>query len=309
MTIQDSLNSAYGKTAIGNIATAFDIDPEKAQTAVRSLADSLDLRIVRNMLSRGGVADVVSLVTSPSAANTTLQPGTLASDATRESGNHVLDVLFGDKHISRGLASQAAKSSGLDQGTVERLLPVVANLFVGELQRQSLPAIAKIVRDVPGLGVSAGGSPLSLPDARTMGRGPSSYQDDDTAQNQPAPAPRQTPSARNGGPIDGGNPLPIPGDNIPGTGRGSRSAPQQEPDPQDEPENPYDRLPDIVRRGGTKVPGDQGGTLEDAIRNILGNLLGAGNRGVIGTIIQLFLVRFITSIVRSFLSRILGGRR
>jgi hypothetical protein len=99
-----------------------------------------------------------------------------------------------------------------------------------------------------------------------------------------------------------GNPLPVPGDNIPGVGRRNR---YQEPDPdQDDQQdnNPYSRLPDIVRRGGQRVPGPDGGSLEDVIRSILGNLLGS-NSGVIGTMIKLFLVRWIVSL----LSRVLGG--
>src|SRR3546814_4748291 len=55
-------------------------------------------------------------------------------------------------------------------------------------------------------------------------------------------------------------------------------------------DNPYSRLPDIVRRGGQRVPGPDGGSLENIIRSILGNLLGS-NSGVIGTMIKLFLVR------------------
>jgi hypothetical protein len=72
------------------------------------------------------------------------------------------------------------------------------------------------------------------------------------------------------------------------------------------PQNPYERLPDIVRRGGgPQVPG--GGSLEEVIRSIFGNLLG-GNRGVIGTMIQLFLIRWLASIARRILSRILTSR-
>ena len=107
------------------------------------------------------------------------------------------------------------------------------------------------------------------------------------------------------GPTDFGKPLPIPGDNIPGVGRRNRyQPPNQEPDQDD---NPYSRLPDIVRRGGQRVPGPDGGSLESVIRSILGNLLGS-NSGVIGTMIKLFLVRWIVSLVRRFLSGAVSGR-
>jgi hypothetical protein len=53
------------------------------------------------------------------------------------------------------------------------------------------------------------------------------------------------------------------------------------------------------------VPG--GGSLDNVIRSIFGNLLG-GNRGVIGTMIQLFLIRWLASLARRFLSRIATRR-
>ena len=65
VTIQDSLRSAKGRELVTQIAKAFGTDPTQTQAAVASLADELSVRIQRAMLSRGGVADVVSLVTSP----------------------------------------------------------------------------------------------------------------------------------------------------------------------------------------------------------------------------------------------------
>ncbi len=99
--------------------------------------------------------------------------------------------------------------------------------------------------------------------------------------------------------------MPIPGDNIPGLGRSNR---YPGPDDDQPDNNPYSRLPDIVRRGGQRVPAPDGGgssgSLEDIIRSIIGNLLGS-NSGVIGTMIKLFLIRWVVSFVR----RILTGSR
>jgi hypothetical protein len=202
-------------------------------------------------------------------------------------------VLIGSKHVSRKIAARTASSSNLDTGTVEKLLPAVANLLVAELQRQSQPALQKAVSGIPGLS-GFGGSPLGLPgDAPPQSGSASDW----------SPGNGQSSSGRpSGAPIDAGQPLPIPGDNIPGLGRrSSRSYPQ--PDDNDD---PYQRLPDIIRRGGQQVPGG-GGSLEDIIRSIFGKVLGS-NRGVVGTMIQLFLIRWLASLARRFLSRIFTGR-
>jgi len=287
MTIEGSLQSPKGNALIAQVAHAFNINDDKANAAVRMLADELNARIQRTMLSRGGVADVAKLVTNPAAGQTLSDPQALASPAAAEAGNHILNVLIGNKHISRKIAGRTASRADMDTGTVEKLLPAVASLVIGELQRQSQPGLENLLRKAPEL-LGAGGSPLPLP-----GDAPSP-RTSDTWNSSPSGsqfAPR--------GPIDAGQPLPIPGDNIPGLGR---SSPHEYPDQQ----NPYERLPDIVRRGGQQVPGGDG-SLENIIRSIFGSVLGS-NRGVIGTMIQLFLIRWLASLARRLFSSVLARR-
>ena len=302
MTIDDSFQSASGQELIGKIADAYGIDEQSEQRAVHSLADELQARIQRSMLSRGGVADVVSLVTAPGTTQMPADGAGFASPDLVANGDQILNVLIGNKHISRGIAQRTASISGVDIPTVQKLLPVVATLVIGELQKQSGPAISKVASTIPGFS-GAGGSPLPMPGDTFPPTGRDAYARPDDrppfggsgAENPPAPS----------RPIDGGSPLPIPGDNIPGLGRRSRyPGPTSEPDD----DNPYSRLPDIVRRGGQQVPGPDGGSLENVIRSILGNLLGS-NSGVVGTMIKLFLLRWIVSLVRRVLGRALGSGR
>lgn len=291
MTIEASLRSPEGQQIINQVARAFNIDDDKANAAVSSLTDAVSARIQRSMLSRGGVADVAALVTNPAAASALADPKALATPEAIADGNQILDVLIGNKHISRKIAARTASRSDLDTGTVEKLLPAVASLVVAELQRQAQPALDKVVRAVPGL-VGAGGSPLPMPgDTIPSGGVPTEWNTDDrSASSSSQPAPRK--------PINPGQPLPIPGDNIPGIGRSSRQYPEAQ--------NPYERLPDILRRGGQQAPGG-GGSLEDIIRSIFGSVLGS-NRGVIGTMIQLFLIRWIASLIRRVFSGVLTRR-
>src|SRR5262249_12020910 len=157
----------------------------------------------------------------------------------------------GSKHLSRGIAARTASDTGLDADTVQKILPVVANLLIGELQRQSGPQIAKVAGSIPGFS-GAGGSPLPMPGDTFP---PAGQPQDTTPDYQPTNT--EVPGAPRG-PIDAGRPLPIPGDNIPGLGRSNR---YPGPDDDQPDNNPYSRLPDIVRRGGQRVPRpDDGGS-------------------------------------------------
>jgi hypothetical protein len=249
VTIATLLQTADGKAALKNLSSAFGIDSTAAEPAVASLATALANRIQRNMISRGGVADIAGLLIDSSAGRAATDSSSLASLQVAETGNHVLDVLIGDKHVSRGIAARTAAETGIDEGLAKKLLPVVASMLVGNLQKQAAPQLTKLMRDLPQRAVS-----------------------------------------------NPGNPLPIPGDDIPGVGRNAPRTPSQSPD------NPFENLPDIIRRGGTQVPG--GGSLEDVIRSILGGLLGFKNRGMIGNIVQALVIRWIVNLVRRFL----GGR-
>lgn len=254
MGIESLLKSGQGKAVLDNIAATFAIDPAQSGPAVTELATALSQRIERNMISRGGVADLVGLLVDPASGRALSEPKSLASAEVAETGNHILDVLIGNKHISRGIAARTAADTGIDEGVAKKLLPVVASIVLGGLQKQAQPQMTKLIRDVPVLKAATNGSPL-----------------------------------------------PIPGDNIPGVGRNAPRTPGNVPGGGGN--NPFENLPDIIRRGGVEVPGG-GGSLENVIRSILGNLLGFKNRGMIGNIVQALVIRWLVNLARRFF----GGR-
>lgn len=52
-------------------------------------------------------------------------------------GNNVLAAIFGNKDVSRTVADQASRVTGIDSETLQRLLPIVAMLVAGYLARQA----------------------------------------------------------------------------------------------------------------------------------------------------------------------------
>lgn len=246
MTTAPIIKTAEADAAVAGLAKAYGLDPAAAKPAIASLAEAVNARLTRLTLSRGGIADIVDLLADPNAQRAIADPAKATDQATIDDGNHVLDVLIGNKHVSRGIAQRAASQSGIDVETAKKLLPVVAGMMIGGLQKQAEPQIAKIASKIPAAQMAASNN---------------------------------------------GSPLPIPGDNIPGVGR--RTPPAN---------NPFENLPDIIRRGGTQAPGG-GGSLEAVLRQIIGSLLGNKNGGVIGTMIQGLILRWIVNFVRRMLTR------
>ena len=164
MQIVDVLNHAQGGAALANIATAFGVNPDKAAPAIETMLEALSQRIERNTLSRGGLADIVELLNHDVTGRAINDGQGLAGPETAAAGNHVLNVLIGDKDSSRAIAQRASKVSGLDEDVLKRMLPTVASMLIGGLQKETLGSIAQRLRGVPGLNISVGGSPLQLPD-------------------------------------------------------------------------------------------------------------------------------------------------
>jgi len=108
-------------------------------------------------------------------------------------------------------------------------------------------------------------------------------------QNHPN-LPQTAGGGRSGG-TAGRSPLPLPGDDIPGIDGPSR----------------FPQLPDIIRKGGRQiqVPGPSGGSLDEIIRQILANVLGFKNSGVLAWILKIIFSRWFLGL----LSRILFRRQ
>ena len=302
MQIEDILKGAQGGAAFDNLAASFGVNPAQSTAAISTMLEALSARIERNTLSRGGLADVVALLGTPAAGRAVFDPQGLATPETLAAGNHVLNVLIGNKDTSRGIAAKAAKASGLDEAVLKKMLPAVASMMIGGLQKETQPVFTQRFGGIPGLGISAGGSPLPMPGddipepGNRGGRGGASSDAGGGGQNGGWNIDLPRPGGSGGGmdgSTGGGGPLPIPGDSIPGLDRPSR----------------FPNLPDVVRRGGTQIPGPQGGSLEEIIRSILGSLLGfQGGGGIISGLIKLFFARWFLGFVKRMLSRIFLGR-
>lgn len=287
MQIDHVIDGAQGGAALANFASTFGVSPDKAAVAFKSLSDALTYRIQRNGLSRGGIADIVALLGEPDAGRALDDPQNMASADVARTGNHVLDVLIGDKHTSRGIAARTARASGLDESIVKKMLPVVASMLVGALQNQTSNILSQKFQSDPKLRAL-----LPLPGDLPLGDQTTSPQTVGDASSKTQEYPRSSGSGGGMGGTTGGGGvlLPLPGERSP-------QAPRR---------NRYDDLSDVIRRGGTPAPG--GGSLENMIRSILAGLLGYKNRGVIGSIVYMFLARWVMGVVRRLLSRVLTGR-
>lgn len=274
-----------GQGGVNNLARSVGARPEQIASALNVIVPRLTSALERNTLSRGGLADLVEAIGDGHHEAYLKRPELLGSGTMRADGDAILGHILGSHESSRSLASRAAATSGMSESIMRQLLPIIAALLMGGLAKAAKGGLGDILNKIPGL---PGGSGVPSSSPRPMG------------SPQPTPMPRmpepmpRSPSPFPGGATAGGDsPLPVPGDDIPGLGR-------QQP-------NPYEDLSDVIRRGGTSLPGG-GGSLGGIVRDILGSVLGFQSKGFLGWLVRLIVMRWGWGLVQSILRRLLMGR-
>ncbi|MEQ1695487.1 MAG: DUF937 domain-containing protein [Hyphomicrobiaceae bacterium] len=317
----DILGSAGANAALEALAKSYGITPEQLDAVVEKVVPALSNRIERNTLSRGGLSDLVAEFARPAHVKALTDPNFAASPAAIDAGNHALDTIFGNKATSRNIAAQTAVSSGIQQAIIQKLLPIIASMVMAALAKNTQGGLGDILKKLPDImGGGGGGMPQSPAPSRRRQAEPEPQNPDlgglgdilskipgfpGTQQTgQPLPAPTRTAHAPQpqhvpqpsgdtgfGGAGGGDQPLPIPGDRIPGI-----NAPN---------DSPFGNLPDVIRQGGQSV---NGRSLGDVVRDQVGSSLGFPKSGFLSWIIRLIIMRWGWGLVTGILRRLLTGR-
>jgi hypothetical protein len=138
-------------------------DPELGDLGGRRTAAGLQ----RNMASESGRSGLLSALDRGNHDAYLENPDTLAQPTTTADGNAILGHILGSKDVSRQVAADASKQTGIDTDTLKKMLPLVAALAMGGLSRQAktgggaakAAGLAALIR--PLLGGGKGGTSAS----------------------------------------------------------------------------------------------------------------------------------------------------
>lgn len=153
MQLLEIINAAGG---INAIAAQVGVSEEQAAAGAAALLPALTQGF-KQQASAGGLASLTSLLQS--VGGTALLENVLGPSATNvQSGNDLLGQLFGSKEVSRGVADQAAQSSGVNADTLKKMLPLLAMVVSGVLAAKSKPGSASGSSALDSLGGLFGGA-------------------------------------------------------------------------------------------------------------------------------------------------------
>jgi len=137
MNLLQTLLEANGGQLVGQLARNFGVDESQAGAALNQLVPALAGGLRNNLGQQGGLESLLGALQNGQHGRYLDDPALLGQAETVNDGNAILGHLFGSKDVSRQVAARAATQSGLDPSLLKQMLPVIATLAMGALNRQA----------------------------------------------------------------------------------------------------------------------------------------------------------------------------
>ncbi|MEO0344679.1 MAG: DUF937 domain-containing protein [Pseudomonadota bacterium] len=157
MSILETILKSGNGALVGQVADSLKLDKGKAGAAIAELLPALKGGIRRNAEKPEGLGALMSALQRGNHSDYVEKPDLLSRAATITDGNAILGHLLGSKDESRKVAAEAASRTGVDVGTLKKMLPMVAAMAMGSLSKESKGgALASLI----GGGASSAGAGL-----------------------------------------------------------------------------------------------------------------------------------------------------
>lgn len=120
------------------IGRQFGLDEQQTQAAFDALAPVVAAGLRRNTQSDDGLAGLLGALAGGSHVRYVEDDSVLMSPKTVDEGNAILGHVFGSKDVSRGVAHQLSASTGIGEGILKKLLPIIATMVMGQIAKKAL---------------------------------------------------------------------------------------------------------------------------------------------------------------------------
>jgi len=141
MNILQELLKANNGQVVGQLASQFGLDPSDAAKALSNLIPAVAGGIKKTAGTKNGLEALISKIESNRNVQQSIDsPEILSKAGSTQAGNEILGDIFGSKDVSRTVAGQTAKSTGIDLGVLKKMLPLVAGLVMSSLNKKGAQA-------------------------------------------------------------------------------------------------------------------------------------------------------------------------
>jgi len=145
MSLLDLLLSGENNSAMDKLSQNFDLTPDQTSAAVKELIPALSRGLQKNTGDAPGLEDLLSALKNGNHSSYLDSPDVLSQAGTTRDGNDILGNIFGNKQISRDVASRASERSGISSTILKKMLPIVATMVMAQLGKKVLGGGGKAV--------------------------------------------------------------------------------------------------------------------------------------------------------------------
>ncbi len=140
MNILETILKSQNGAAVEQMAKSFGVRKDQAGEAVVKLLPVLMQGMKKNVASEGGLASLLSALNRGKHQEYIEEPSKAVQPEAIHDGNKILGHLLGSKEVSRRVAGAAAEHTDLSADMLKKMLPVVANMFMGSVSKQTASA-------------------------------------------------------------------------------------------------------------------------------------------------------------------------
>ena len=137
MNILEAMLAAHGGSTTRQLGQQFGLDEDQVSSALSALVPALAAGVQRNMSSPQGLDGLLSALAGGQHQSYVDDVNTLGHADTITDGNGILGHILGSKDVSRQVASHAASQTGIGEGVLKQMLPVVAAMMMGTMSKQA----------------------------------------------------------------------------------------------------------------------------------------------------------------------------
>src|SRR5918993_3443973 len=131
----DIMRGAQGGAAMDAMARQFGLTPDQVERAMQALLPAFALGLQGSAREPDAFSRTLGLMGSGRYAPFFDNPMLAFSQSAMAQGNEALGVLFGSKDVSCSVAREAAAFAGIGPEILKQMLPILASILLGGLQR------------------------------------------------------------------------------------------------------------------------------------------------------------------------------
>ena len=121
----------------GQLGKGLGLDASTTRSVLTQLMPALSRGVQNNTRSPDGVAALTRALQTGGHQRYLDDPRAIEGRDAIDDGNGILGHILGSKDASRNVAAHAAAQTGVDAGTIKKILPLVAAVAMGALSKET----------------------------------------------------------------------------------------------------------------------------------------------------------------------------